>query len=205
MHYLYTAWEVTRDPKIMEELATLFRKPVPADEVDESSRFGKPPMEYFVTPRGNFYLPGDAVQDVIATHMRSGHVYDEEVVAACLEYIRPGTAVIDGGTNFGQMTVLFSKATGPDGKVYSFEAEEYVHYILQKNIKANGCANTVVTHGALWDRVGLDMIYPEPDVSQWPYGGYGLRPGMTEGRKVKTLTIDSLAIPEPISLMKLDL
>lgn len=37
--------------------------------------------------------------------------------------LRPGSTVVDVGANIGSFTIFFAAATGPQGRVYSFEPQ----------------------------------------------------------------------------------
>ena len=119
---------------------------------------------------------------------------------------RPGTVVLDVGANFGQMTVLFARLVGPRGHVHSFEAEPFIGDVLNKNVEANLVREIVTIHrGVVWHTSGIDLIYPEPDLKKWPsFGSYGIVPSATEGRRIRSLTIDELNIKGPISFCKID-
>ena len=161
---------------------------------------------FFKTPIGNYYLPDDAIKDGIADTMARGRVFDTEIVDIAKRYIRSGSAVLDIGGNFGQMAILFSKLVGDNGKVYVFEAQDKVFNILNKNIQANVCKNIVSKAGAVYNTDGDTLIFPEPDVNTLnPYGSNSINPKLSKGREVKTFTIDSLNIQEPISFVKVDI
>lgn len=98
-------------------------------------------IRYYETPIGDYYLPGDAVNDSVADAMSRGKLFEPEITDTAKQYIRKGDTVLDVGANFGQMTILFSELVGEQGDIYSFEAQEEVYNILEKNIKANRCFN----------------------------------------------------------------
>lgn len=164
-------------------------------------------LSYFQTATGNYYLPTDALGDVIAKAIKANKVFETEVVNLALDHIKPGTVVLDVGANFGQMSVMFAGRTGPAGKVYSFEADDFVFEILGKNVDANGLQGRVLpVFGAVHDVDGDILHFPLQDFERWStYGSYGIDYNASVGRPVKTLTIDSLGIDEPVSFMKVDI
>lgn len=173
---------------------------IPKDE-----RFSHKPLVLYQTPIGNYYLPADAPHDYVAIRMREGQVFEPEIVDVARKYIKTGTTVLDIGACYGQMSLLFSQLTGEDGQVLSFEADDYVFNILQKNIAANSCSNIRTFFGAVFDKSGEVMIYPVQDFKEYTsYGSYGLDPRATSGRRVETIAIDDLGIQMPISFMKVD-
>jgi FkbM family methyltransferase len=162
--------------------------------------------QLYETSTGRYYLPTDAPQDCVINCIKSGGVYEPEVVETAKAYIRPGSTVLDIGANFGQMSVLFSRFVGDGGQVHSFEADPFVYELLQKTLAANNCQNVTPHLGAVYDRPNQELVYPVQDFKRFVhYGAYGIDPNATAGRTVKTLTIDGLNISTPISLMKVDI
>jgi FkbM family methyltransferase len=163
-------------------------------------------LSYFETATGNYYLPRDAQGDQIAAEIKAGRIFDKEIVNVAHKYAKPGTTVLDVGANFGQMTILFSNIVGDRGKVYSFDADDFVFEILTKNIAANGREGRIVPiFGAVHNVAGQTLYFPEQDFVRFPtYGSYGIDYAGNMGRPVPSITIDSLEIEEPISFMKVD-
>jgi FkbM family methyltransferase len=160
---------------------------------------------YHPTPVANYYLPGNVDSDVIANHMKRGMIFEPDVVACCKKYIQPGTAVLDVGANFGQMSIEFSKLTGQAGKVYSFEAQKAVFDVLELNVKANSISSIECIYGAVYNQTGNTLHFPEPDFSRFSsYGSFGIDKNSNAGVPVNTITIDSLQIKEPVSFIKID-
>lgn len=62
----------------------------------------------------------------------------------CLDRLRPGMTVVDGGAHHGMMSVIFSKAVGPSGKVIAYEALPSNAEIVQKNADLNSLENIAV-------------------------------------------------------------
>jgi FkbM family methyltransferase len=163
-------------------------------------------LSYFETVTGNYYLPSDAHGDLIAGAIKAGRIFDEEIVNLAKKHIKPGTTVLDVGANFGQMSILFSNIVGAGGRVYSFDADDFVFEILTKNIAANGRTERITpVFGAVHSEPNQTLYFPLQDFARFPsYGSYGIDYGGSKGRPVPTITIDSLDITEPISFMKID-
>jgi FkbM family methyltransferase len=164
-------------------------------------------LTYYETVTGNYFLPTGANADVVASAIKGGVTFEGEVVSLAQRYIRPGTVVLDIGANFGQMSVLFSRMVGDSGKVYSFDADDFVFEILKKNIDANHRTGKIVPiFGAVYHTDGETVYFPVQDFKQFTsYGSYGIDYNGGPGRPVKTVTVDSLNIEEPISFMKVDI
>jgi FkbM family methyltransferase len=163
-------------------------------------------LAYHETPTGNYYLPTDAHQDVIANTIIAGNLFEEPIIRAAQRHIKKGTTVLDVGSNYGQMAIQFAKMVGPDGHVQAFDADEFVYHLLQKNIKANSLDSRITANfGAVHDEADKTVIFPVQNFERFgAYGSYGIDPNATEGRTVRTITIDSLNIQDNISFMKFD-
>lgn len=171
--------------------------------VDE--QFPHKPMHVHRTPLGTYFVPADSMHDVIAGAMRTGKIFEPEIVETAKRYIRPGTLVIDVGANYGQMSLLFSELVGISGQVIAFEADDYVFRILQRNIEVNRADNVRAYLAAAYDHSGDFVYYPQQDFKRFgAYGSYGIDPNATSGRKVTTLAVDDLHLTEPISFFKVD-
>ena len=176
-------------------------------ETIPSDIFSTRPVSYYETALGNYYLPCGAPNDMIARSMRAGRVFEPLVLETGGQCIRPGTAVLDVGANYGQMAILFSHLAGPEGMVFAFEAQEYCFAILQKNIQANHRENVRAIFGAAFDESRAEVSFPDPGLNRFPsYGSYALKLETDESTKhtVRTLKIDGLQIDRPISFFKVD-
>ncbi len=162
--------------------------------------------DYFETPIGNYYTPKGIKKDVIANKMKAGELFEPEVVDIAKKYIKPNTAVLDIGSNFGQMAIEFAKQLNGTGRVYCFEAQKPVFDILVKNIEANNLKNVIPNYSAVYNKSNETMYFPEPDFAIFStYGSFGLDPNSKKGNEVKSITIDSMSFDFPISFMKIDI
>jgi len=167
-------------------------------------RFPSKPLVVYRTALGTYYLPEDAGGDRIAAAMRAGQVFEPEVVDVARRSIRPGTTVLDVGSNFGQMSLLFSKMVGPQGQVMAFEADDYVYSILRRNLDANDATNVRPFFGVVYDETGKTEYHPVQDFKRFKaYGSHGIDPRAVDGRSVQTLAIDDLAIYRPVSFIRM--
>lgn len=163
-------------------------------------------LSFYKTLTGNYYLPADAHNDIIAKTIRQGKVFEPEVVALASKYIRPNQAVLDVGSNFGQMAILFSRCVGDHGKVYAFDADDFVFEVLKKNIAANGLeAKVIPTFGAVHNVSNETLYFPVQDFERFEtYGSYGIDYKGNKGRAVPTIAIDDMNISGPVCFMKVD-
>lgn len=162
-------------------------------------------LGFYETPLGSFYLPLDVLEDIVINHIREGKIFEPEVLDSAKRFIKKGTTVLDVGSNFGQMAVLFSKMVGEDGIVYAFEADDFIFEVLKKNIEANDCKNVIPVFGAVHNISGKEFFFPKQDFKRFgSYGSYGIDINADDGRIVKSIKIDDLEYSKPVSFMKVD-
>jgi predicted methyltransferase len=58
-----------------------------------------------------------------ATVLR-GTPFGPDTLGSMLEFVRPGTTVVDAGCNFGSYSVFFAAKVGPTGRVHCFEPQK---------------------------------------------------------------------------------
>ena len=160
---------------------------------------------FYRTLTGDYFLPTDAGDDMIANTIISNQIFDEPIYDAAKRYIQKGTTVLDIGSNFGQMAVLFSKLTGDLGVVHAFEADDFVFSILTKNVAKN--TTNIITHFcAVHNCSGQTLYFPVQDFKRFgSYGSYGIDYVNGKGRPVKSLMIDDIEFEKPVSFMKIDI
>ena len=162
-------------------------------------------LEFYKTLTGSYYLPKHAHGDLIAQAIIGDRIFEEEIVNIGRTFIKEGTTVLDVGSNYGQMAIQFSKMVGENGRVHAFEADDFIFSLLDKNVAANRCGNIETHFGAVHNTAGGVLHFPVQDFERFgSYGSYGVDYKNGRGRAVKTLTIDSLNIEDPISFMKID-
>lgn len=88
---------------------------------------------------------------------------DHKELAVWRSLIRPGDAVVDGGANYGYWTLVASRLTGPQGRVFSFEANPTTARRLSANIAASNCSNVDVYSFALGAEEGTAEIHAAAD------------------------------------------
>ena len=162
-------------------------------------------VRLYDTPTGRYYLPTDAPRDPVIHCIKTGAIFEPEIIETAKAYFRPGSTVLDLGANFGQMSSSF-RIRWFRRHVHSFEADPFLYELLQKTLAANNCQNVTAHLGAVYDRPGKQLFYPVQDFIRFgSYGSYGIDPNAKSGRTVETLNIDSLNIETPVSFMKVDI
>ena len=115
--------------------------------------------------------------------------------------IRPGMTIVDVGANIGYYTLLFSKLTGDQGRVFAFEPEPQNFSLLQQNLARNQRTNVVALNRAASDRPGESFLY----LSAENYGDHQSYPSGDDRRKVAmTMTRLDDCLTGPVDLIKMD-
>jgi tRNA (adenine57-N1/adenine58-N1)-methyltransferase len=100
-------------------------------------------------------------------------IYPKDIGAVLMEAdIGPGNHVLEAGSGSGALTIALCRATGPEGRVVSYEARADFHERASANVEAffgkapawlelrMGDVRDVASTGERFDRVVLDL--PEP-------------------------------------------
>jgi FkbM family methyltransferase len=156
---------------------------------------------------GVFHLPDDNHGDPVLVTMKNSGLFEPDVILECLKHIRPGTAVIDVGCNWGQMTIQFSRAVGPTGVVHSIEASSYVADYVRRSLQDNWLAkNVTLHHAAAWNQSNQTERMYIPNGEGWAHAGLGLaaHAGPRDWEEVQTLALDDIPLTLPVSLIKID-
>ena len=73
--------------------------------------------------------------------------------------VSSGMTIIDVGANIGYFTMLFSKLTGPTGRVIAFEPNPRSYSILEKNIRSSSSQNVILVKKAVSDYSGTTKLF----------------------------------------------
>src|SRR4051794_8129837 len=111
----------------------------------EKSTYSKE-LSFYETKTGKYYLPTDAKADAVANAIKEDRIFEREIVELAAKHIKKDTVVLDVGSNFGQMSILFADLVGPKGRVHAFDADDWIFEILNKNIAANKKENVIIAH-----------------------------------------------------------
>lgn len=144
-------------------------------------------------------------QQIKKKAMEERALYEESTSRFFTEVIQPGDTVIDVGANVGWFTLLSAVATGPTGRVLSFEAAPANVRKLRANIELNGYKNVEVIPQPVSDVIKDTTFYINPEGS----GGCALWDMCSEKEvkgeplAIKTVTLDSLNLSK-VKLIKVD-
>ncbi len=162
-------------------------------------------LKLYKTETGIYYLPFFAFRDVVRNTIIENKIFDNDVFERSKRYIKENSVVIDAGANYGQLSILFSKAK-PNVHVYAFEAYKYISEILQKNVLINN-SKVKVHNCVLSDESKKNLIISESILKE--FNNYGsnfvdLKKKSNQGNLVDSVKIDDLNIQQEVSFMKID-
>lgn len=162
-------------------------------------------LKKYNTLYGPFYLPFFAFKDVVRNLIINNKIYEEEVYNAVKKHIKPNSIVLDIGSNYGQMSILWSKVK-PGVQVYSFEASSYIFKILKKNIEINSA--NVKAFNNIVGNVSDKLFYISKSNLD-KYTSYGsnkieFTKEKKNSDKIKCIKIDDIEFNQNISVMKVD-
>src|SRR5262249_29321004 len=166
------------------------------------SVFDKRPLFLGTTSAGRLHVPADGIQDEVCRTILSGGIYRREIVDKVAQFARQGTIVLDVGAGIGQEALILSKCVGASGKVFAFEADEYLFDILLKNRDENRAENLRAFHGVVSDGSRKELVYPKLEYLRFPsYSTQRVDPSAASGRFVPAFDLDSLVIQGPVSVI----
>lgn len=129
---------------------------------------------------------------------------DEPEFDLAADLLRQGDWVLDIGANIGQYTVRFSELVGSEGRVIAFEPVPDTFDLLSSNVSFHGAQNVTLINAAASDStkiVGVEIPKLDSGLDNFYMAHISAR---TDGLKVLCLRIDTLAIQNKISLVKID-
>jgi len=131
-----------------------------------------------------------------------------------IQFLRKGMVVFDVGAHVGEMTLLFSRFVGDEGRVHAFEASRGSYERLRSIVDLSGRKNIKVNHVAVSDKVGVARLHVYDDehmswnsLARRPLHLYGIDVSPVGTEEVPSTTIDAYCEREGISsidLLKID-
>ncbi len=164
-------------------------------------------LKYYKTKTGNYYLPKYAYKDIIRNCIINDTIFDDHIYQIAKEYIKPNSIVLDLGSNFGQLGILFSKIQ-KDVDVYCFESSRYIFEILKKNIDINN-ANAIPFNCVIGNKSGTKLKIKTASLKD--YNTYGsniieiANDQNNDFEEVEQKKIDDFDFKKKITFMKIDI
>ena len=165
-------------------------------------------LKLYETKTGSYYLPKYAYKDVIRDHIINNLIFDEHIYNLAKEYIKPDSVVLDLGSNFGQLGILFSQAQ-KNVDVYCFEASKFIFEILKKNIQINK-ANVIPINGIVGDKTGEKLRIKSATLNNYStYGSNKIeiikQETSNNSENIDLVKIDDFNFKKKVSFMKIDI
>jgi FkbM family methyltransferase len=129
---------------------------------------------------------------------------DEPEWELAARWLAPGDWAIDVGANIGHYSKRFSDLVGGRGRVIAFEPVPATFELLAANAAHFAWSNVTLLNVAASDTTGvLGMAIPDFDTGLKNYYGAALTTTAAD-LQVLTCAIDSLNLPGPVRLLKID-
>jgi FkbM family methyltransferase len=81
-------------------------------------------------------------------YLDTDHGYEPAVTAALTRLATPGAVCADLGAHIGYFTLLMAKLSGPEGRIFSFEASPENAKMVRRNVRINGLEDRVTVEEA---------------------------------------------------------
>ena len=127
-------------------------------------------LKLYKTNTGKYYLPYFAKYDMIKNSIIQNDIFDKKVYEVGKKFIEANTIVLDIGSNYGQLSILYS-LSNTNVSVYSFEADPYIFKILKKNVLING--SNVKTFNYLIENQNTENFIDKINLNSKNYFTYG--------------------------------
>ncbi|MEJ7583474.1 MAG: FkbM family methyltransferase [Acidimicrobiales bacterium] len=120
------------------------------------------------------------------------------------DHCRPGSTVLDLGAHLGLYTVLMARYVGPGGRVLAFEPTPATRRELHRTVHLNGVTNVEIRDEAVSWSTGEALLNDTGDPVS---NANSLAPVERTRSRVAVCTraLDDLAIPGPVSCIKIDI
>jgi FkbM family methyltransferase len=136
--------------------------------------------------------------------LRDRFVTDEPEYSLLHSFLSPGDWAIDVGANIGHYTKRMSDLVGDRGRIIAFEPVQDVFSLLAANVRNCSNQNVTLINAAASERTGCaNMSVPRFDNGLLNYSEAAINSN-AHGLQVLTLSIDSLALPHSVRLVKID-
>ncbi|MGQ4275174.1 FkbM family methyltransferase [Terrihabitans sp. B22-R8] len=136
---------------------------------------------------GRLFFPQN--DDTVGRSLEHYGEWAENELAFLLQFVRPGSTVVEVGANIGVHTLAFAEALGRSGRVVSIETREILSALLAANVQNNSTENVVVHSPAAWGRP--DVVSPK-----------GHTQSVSEDDGIPVIRVDDLDVTE-CSLLKI--
>jgi len=136
---------------------------------------------------------------------KNAFVTDEPEFLILHELVSPDDWVIDIGANIGHYTKRLSDLVGSNGRVIAFEPVPTTFSLLASNVQLFSNSNVSLINAAVSDKLDVvGMSLPKFSTGLTNYYEANISSSEDSELSVLTISVDSLKITTPISLIKID-
>jgi FkbM family methyltransferase len=131
--------------------------------------------------------------------------YEKSIAGSIASRIKPGMTAFDVGAHAGYYTLMLSRLVGPQGRVFSFEANPDNANKLRRHLQINRIKNVELIEAAVSDRSGTAFFDVDAGLRKFGQMGakYGYMGELAEsGIPVRTVVLDDFPVPD---FMKMDI
>eukprot|EP00602_Paraphysomonas_sp_CaronLab_P006112 CAMPEP_0185020536 /NCGR_PEP_ID=MMETSP1103-20130426/3140_1 /TAXON_ID=36769 /ORGANISM="Paraphysomonas bandaiensis, Strain Caron Lab Isolate" /LENGTH=370 /DNA_ID=CAMNT_0027551487 /DNA_START=54 /DNA_END=1166 /DNA_ORIENTATION=- len=96
---------------------------------------------------------------IISHHIKTFGHYEKPARDTVMQFIAPGSVIVDVGANIGSWTVPMAIYMGKQGRVYAFEVQPETFLYLNSNLALNGLSNVFPIEMGVGNEVGSARIY----------------------------------------------
>ena len=134
---------------------------------DISRRLGEERAQFYETSTGRYYLPTDAPQDCVINCIKSGGVYEPEVVETAKAYIRPGSYSARCWREFRpNVSPLFAIRRCRRTRTF-LRGGSFCLRTPSKNSSSEQLPECNGSPGAVYDRPNQQLFYPVQDFKRF--------------------------------------
>lgn len=124
---------------------------------------------------------------------------EPEVQQALVDYLRPGMTFYDLGANIGFFSLMAGRIVGPQGRVFSFEADPEIAARLRENLARNQFTYAQAIQKAVWSESST-VSFARVDPGTSPDRGLGHVSTDASGAgsiTVEAISLDQFALSNP--------
>jgi FkbM family methyltransferase len=136
--------------------------------VEKSLAFRGMHLDYsFRARRAGVRWSAEGFPDILTRHMMFEGMYQQDVLVALKALIREGDTILDIGGHHGLMACVSAKATGPGGRVITFEPNPQSREYITHHVALNRLHNVTIEEIAISNRNGEATFYCQSGDVSW--------------------------------------
>ena len=118
---------------------------------------------------------------------------EPEVQRALADHLQPGMTFYDLGANIGFFSLMAARLVGPQGRVFSFEADPEIAARLRENLSRNQFTHAQVVQKAVWSETST-VSFARVDPATSPDRGLGHV--SANGSAASSITVEAVSLDQ---------